>query len=97
MLDYKQSLTFYTSYHSNPINQLIHFIFVPVIFWSTLVLLCYLPAPTRQLAALPFLGDIGPKCAPFMPVSANALQMRNDIAHAVRAAVCNAKPCSGVG
>lgn len=27
-------LVFYGSYHSNPVNQLIHFIFVPAIWWT---------------------------------------------------------------
>lgn len=30
-------LAFYGAYHHNPINQLIHFIFVPTIIWSILV------------------------------------------------------------
>ena len=59
---YKENLKFYTSYHSNPINQLIHFIFVPVIFWSALVLLDYLQ-PIQVPAGL-WSSASGAACVP---------------------------------
>ena len=56
MLAFKQSLVFYTTFHSNPINQLIHFVFVPAILWSALVCLAY--CPTFSISQmLPVLGD----------------------------------------
>ena len=36
-------LAFYASYHSNPINQLIHFIFVPLLLWTAAIWLAYTP------------------------------------------------------
>lgn len=36
-------LTFYGSYHANKWNQLIHFVFVPLIFWTACVWLAYTP------------------------------------------------------
>ncbi|KAL6777351.1 hypothetical protein ACKKBF_B21185 [Auxenochlorella protothecoides x Auxenochlorella symbiontica] len=39
----RDQLTFYGSFHANKWNQLIHFVFVPVIFWSFLVWLAYTP------------------------------------------------------
>lgn len=39
----KEQLVFYGSYHANPINQLIHFIFVPALWWTAAVWLCYTP------------------------------------------------------
>ncbi|EIW73261.1 hypothetical protein TREMEDRAFT_26399 [Tremella mesenterica DSM 1558] len=38
-------LAFYQSYHSNKINQLIHFIFIPQILWSGLIILSHVPWP----------------------------------------------------
>jgi uncharacterized membrane protein YGL010W len=35
--DLKDQLTFYGSYHNNPINQAIHFVFVPAILWTVAV------------------------------------------------------------
>jgi len=37
----EDQLVFYGSYHNNVWNQLIHVIFVPVIFWSAIVFFCY--------------------------------------------------------
>jgi uncharacterized membrane protein YGL010W len=42
-LDLKEQLTFYGSYHHNPINQLIHVIFVPLILWSVVIWTAYTP------------------------------------------------------
>ena len=39
----RDQLTFYGSFHANKWNQLIHFVFVPVISWSFLVWLAYTP------------------------------------------------------
>lgn len=39
-----EELTFYGAYHNNPVNQLIHFIFVPLILWTVAVWLAYTPA-----------------------------------------------------
>ena len=36
-------LAFYGSYHQNPMNQAIHFIFVPLLLWSFIVLHHYVP------------------------------------------------------
>lgn len=35
--DFKSQLAFYGEYHNNPINQLIHIVFVPTIVWTVLV------------------------------------------------------------
>lgn len=43
-LDLKEQLVFYGSYHSNFWNQIVHVIFVPVIFWSLNVWLAYTPS-----------------------------------------------------
>jgi len=49
-------LGFYGAYHSNPWNQLIHFIFIPCIWWSICVFTCYVPFfPLRALG----LGSLG--------------------------------------
>lgn len=40
----KDQLTFYGSYHANPINQAIHFVFVPAILWTVAIWLAYTPA-----------------------------------------------------
>ncbi len=42
-------LTFYGSYHANPWNQLIHFIFVPTILWTVLVWLAALGPISHSL------------------------------------------------
>ncbi len=39
----REQLVFYGSYHSNPINQAIHFIFVPCILWTVAVWFAYTP------------------------------------------------------
>ncbi|EKD05332.1 endoplasmic reticulum protein [Trichosporon asahii var. asahii CBS 8904] len=38
-------LAFYASYHSNPVNKAIHFVFIPQILWSALIFLGYLNLP----------------------------------------------------
>ena len=40
----KDQLVFYGSYHNNPINQVIHFVFVPAILWTVSVWLAYTPS-----------------------------------------------------
>jgi len=45
-LDIQSQLAFYGAYHSNRYNQLIHFVFVPVILFSIAVWLAYTPAVT---------------------------------------------------
>lgn len=42
-LDVEEQLAFYGAYHSHPVNQLIHVIFVPVIWFSAIVGLAYSP------------------------------------------------------
>ena len=44
-LDFEKELGFYGAYHQNPVNQAIHFVFVPTIWWSICVALAYLPFP----------------------------------------------------
>ncbi|KAG2445739.1 hypothetical protein HXX76_000345 [Chlamydomonas incerta] len=41
-LNLREQLAFYGAYHNHPINQLIHFVFVPAILWSILVWLSYI-------------------------------------------------------
>lgn len=43
-------MAFYGAYHADPMNQLIHFFFVPAILWSALVLLAYLPLVKTRVA-----------------------------------------------
>eukprot|EP00873_Tetraselmis_striata_P040999 jgi/Tetstr1/461263/TSEL_006391.t1 len=45
--DLVSQLSFYGAYHSNKINQLIHFVFVPLISWSVLVWTCEVPLIRR--------------------------------------------------
>lgn len=42
-LDLETQLAFYGSYHSHPLNQAIHFVFVPLILWTVAVWLAYTP------------------------------------------------------
>jgi len=37
------ALAFYGSYHQDPMNQLIHFIFVPMLLWSFIMMFHYVP------------------------------------------------------
>lgn len=41
--DLPKALAFYGSYHQDPMNQLIHFIFVPMLLWSFIMMLHYIP------------------------------------------------------
>jgi len=41
--DFDKELVFYGAFHQNPWNQLIHFVFVPTIWFSFILLHCYLP------------------------------------------------------
>lgn len=52
--DLRDQLTFYGSYHSNPLNQAIHFVFVPAILWTVAVWLAYTP-PLLSLDLAPLL------------------------------------------
>lgn len=42
-VDFEKELGFYGSYHQEPHNQAIHFVFIPLIWWSICVWMCYLP------------------------------------------------------
>jgi len=46
LFDIRKQLAFYGSYHSHPINIVVHVIFVPLIMWSFQVLTYDLPRPT---------------------------------------------------
>ncbi|GMI39567.1 hypothetical protein TrCOL_g5026 [Triparma columacea] len=52
-LDFKSSLGFYAAYHQDPYNQLIHFIFIPLIWWSINVWMCYVPLPLQPSSSFP--------------------------------------------
>lgn len=58
-------LTFYGSYHTRPGNQVIHFVFVPLIHWTITVWLAYAPAPLPYdlPAHLDFLPQALSRCA----------------------------------
>ncbi|CAD6587848.1 MAG: hypothetical protein TREMPRED_004869, partial [Tremellales sp. Tagirdzhanova-0007] len=43
--DVERELAFYGSYHATKGNKIIHFIFIPQIVWSTLILAAHLPFP----------------------------------------------------
>lgn len=58
----KEQLAFYGSYHSNPINQAIHAIFVPLILWSTTVWL----ATTPPLLPVPRASEAHPSDIDFI-------------------------------
>ncbi|KAH7931280.1 DUF962-domain-containing protein [Leucogyrophana mollusca] len=46
LFDVRKQLTFYGSYHSNPVNVFIHIFGVPALLWSALVLITRLPVPS---------------------------------------------------
>lgn len=48
-----ETMAFYGVYHSDPINQIIHFIFVPCILWSAMIIMAHLPILPIMLPALP--------------------------------------------
>lgn len=50
--DLREQLTFYGAYHNNPINQAIHFVFVPAILFTVAVWLAYTPSLPLNLAPL---------------------------------------------
>ena len=41
LYDLKESLAFYKSYHSNPVNEAIHLVCIPGILWSSIGLFSY--------------------------------------------------------
>ena len=43
--DLEEALAHYGSYHQDPVNKAIHFVFVPTIWWSCCILLAYVPLP----------------------------------------------------
>ncbi|KAF9468884.1 hypothetical protein BDZ94DRAFT_1244830 [Collybia nuda] len=46
LFDVNSQLAFYGAYHSNKINVLVHMIFVPLILWTSQVLLSQFPVPS---------------------------------------------------
>ncbi|WRT64071.1 uncharacterized protein IL334_000999 [Kwoniella shivajii] len=44
-LDVEEELAFYSSYHANKINQLIHFVCIPQILWSWLLIAAHITLP----------------------------------------------------
>ena len=59
--DLKQQLAFYGAYHRHPGNKLVHFIFVPLIFWSVMILLNYTPQLSDKLDLPAALSHILPE------------------------------------
>ncbi|KAI4326620.1 hypothetical protein MLD38_031912 [Melastoma candidum] len=53
VFDLETHFAFYGAYHSNPVNVLIHTIFVWPIFFTSLVLLYFTPSPFRLLGFEP--------------------------------------------
>ena len=41
--DLTEHLAFYGVYHQDPVNQAIHFIFVPTLLWSFMLLFAHIP------------------------------------------------------
>ncbi|KAK6905629.1 endoplasmic reticulum protein [Kwoniella mangroviensis CBS 10435] len=51
-LDVEEELAFYSSYHSNKVNQIIHFMCIPLILWSWLLIASHLPIPGTSATIL---------------------------------------------
>ncbi|KAL7418896.1 hypothetical protein Q5752_006580 [Cryptotrichosporon argae] len=51
--DFEREIAFYASYHSNRTNQLIHFIFIPQILWSWMILLAGIALSTKPYMLIP--------------------------------------------
>ena len=51
-------LTFYASYHSHPMNQLVHIVCVPLLLFTVLIFAAYVPPPIKSIPQLtwPLLG-----------------------------------------
>ena len=47
--DIKHQLAFYHAYHNNPVNQWIHICAIPLILWTSMVLLSWVVVPTPFL------------------------------------------------
>lgn len=60
VFDLEKHFAFYGAYHSNPVNVVIHMLFVWPIFFTTLVLLYFTPS-LFNLSQLPF-NPYGDKC-----------------------------------
>lgn len=63
-LNLREQLTFYGSYHNKPVNQLIHFVFVPTILWSVAAWLAYTPS---------FGSACGPACTSALPAGLHSV------------------------
>ncbi|KAG7562864.1 hypothetical protein FFLO_01693 [Filobasidium floriforme] len=56
-LNVKKQLTFYASYHSNPVNIAIHMVCIPMILWSFLLILAHVPLTSAAPKTIaPFLS-----------------------------------------
>ena len=56
--DTVDELTFYASYHSHPMNQLVHIVCVPLLLFTVLIFAAYVPPPIKSIPQLtwPLLG-----------------------------------------
>ena len=56
--DTVDELTFYASYHSHPMNQLVHIVCVPLLLFTVFVFAAYVPPPLKAMPQLtwPLLG-----------------------------------------
>lgn len=50
--DFKRELAFYGVYHQDPVNQAIHFVFVPVILWTAMIWFAYIDLLEIKLSIL---------------------------------------------
>ncbi|CAE8645599.1 unnamed protein product, partial [Polarella glacialis] len=48
--DLQEALGFYGAYHQDPVNQAIHFVFVPALLWSFLVGFAHFPLLGKELS-----------------------------------------------
>ncbi|KAI0319488.1 hypothetical protein OF83DRAFT_1110126 [Amylostereum chailletii] len=62
----EHQLVYYGSFHSHPVNVAIHLVFIPIIFWSTQVLLAKIPVPYSLQLPSEFTHIISPN-AVFIP------------------------------
>lgn len=72
----ENAMGFYGAYHSNPMNQLIHFIFVPLIWWSSVVFVCY----SGPLVAGDVFAPFTSKLNTFAATAATTVPIADDVA-----------------
>lgn len=74
----QNELAFYWLYHSHPYNQLVHFVFVPLLMWTVLICMAHVEVASTSIS-LPFIPTHTVNCATISTILLSLLYTKIDM------------------